>query len=190
MENKIHCCIDLELEQPKTNHQTPDSLLDIEKIIQVGYVIYTVEPDFKIIESVSRFVNIKVPLSSFIKKLTKISDEDISSGTTIDIIYDEMVSLQTIHNFSRVVKQWGGGDMNCLRTEVAGDWIFGRSGMNIKHMYQVYAEANGFNGSGGLGKSMRKCGLSWQGGGKHNALYDALNTAHFHNFLHHNLKKK
>jgi len=48
--NKIHCCIDLELEQPYTNHQTPDSKLDKEMIIQVGYVIYEIEPDFKVLE--------------------------------------------------------------------------------------------------------------------------------------------
>lgn len=80
---------------------------------------------------------------------------------------------------------------DCLQKEVSGlPWIFGRSGMNIKHMYQVYAEANGMNNSGGLGKSLKKCGLIWQGGGKHNALFDALNTAHFHNFLYKKMKKE
>lgn len=187
--NKIHCCLDLELEQPKTNHQTPDSLLDKEKIIQVGYVIYELEPEFKILEEVSRFVNINVPLSKFIKKLTGISDEDIASGTTLNEIYQEMCDLQKKYDFARTVKQWGGGDMDCLKAELSGQpWMFGRSGVNIKHMYQVYAEANGMNGSGGLGKSMSKCGLKWQGGGKHNAVYDALNTAYFHNFLYNKLK--
>ena len=188
--SKIHCCIDLELEQPKTNHQTPDSLLDKEKIIQVGYVIYELEPEFKVIEEVSRFVNIGVPLSKFIKKLTGISDEDVSSGTTINIIFQEMIDLQKKYDFTRAIKQWGGGDMDCLQSEVSGlPWVFGRSGVNIKHIYQIYAEANGMKPSGGLGKSMNKCGLKWQGGGKHNALFDALNTAHFHNFLYKQLKK-
>ena len=70
--NKIHCCIDLELEQPHTNHQTPDSQLNKEMIIQVGYVIYEIEPEFKVLEEVSDFINIGVKLSEFIKKLTKI----------------------------------------------------------------------------------------------------------------------
>lgn len=189
--NKLHCCIDLELEQPKTNHQTPDSSLDEEKIIQVGYVIYQLEPDFKIIKSVREFVNIGVPLSSFIKKLTGISDEDIASGTTLENIYYNMLSDLRVYNFSRAIKQWGGGDMDCLQKELPDvKWEFGRSGVNIKHIYQVYAEANGMNPSGGLAKSMNKCGLKWEGAGKHDALADAFNTARVHHFLYKKLREQ
>lgn len=189
--NKIHCCIDLELEQPYTNHQTPDSKLDKEMIIQVGYVIYEIEPDFKVLEEVSEFINIGVKLSEFIKKLTKISDDDIKSGTTLEKSYNKLVDLQKKYNFSRVIKQWGGGDMDCLKKELPDvKWEFGYSGMNIKHLYQIYAEANGMNVSGGLSKSMGRCGLTWQGVGKHNAVIDALNTARFHHFLYNKMKIK
>jgi inhibitor of KinA sporulation pathway (predicted exonuclease) len=184
-----HCCIDLELEQPKTNHQTPDSLLDEEKIIQVGYVIYELEPEFKILKKASSFVNIGVPLSSFIQKLTGISNEDIESGTTLELIYNQLVEDQKSYKFSRIIKQWGGGDMNCLKKELPDvKWEFGYSGCNIKHLYQIYAEANGMSISGGLSKSMGKCGLNWEGQGKHDALIDALNTARFHSFLYNKIK--
>lgn len=185
-----HCALDLELEQPKSNPQTPDSLLEEEKIIQVGYVIYELEPEFKVLEKVSRFVNIGVPLSQFIKDLTRISDEQIANGTTIEAIYDELVEKQKQYRFVRGVKQWGGGDMDCLRKEVPNSrWEFGRSGVNIKHLYQTYAEATGKNRSGGLSRSMAKCGLIWEGRGKHDAMLDALNTARFHNFFYSTFKR-
>ena len=185
-----HCCIDLELEQPKSNFQTPDSQLEEEKIIQVGYVIYELEPEFKVIKQFSEFVNINVPLSFFIKKLTGITDSDIESGSTIESIYNQLVEDQKQYNFSRIIKQWGGGDMNCLKKELPNvKWEFGYSGCNIKHLYQLYAEANGLNTSGGLSKCMGRCGLTWEGRGKHDALIDALNTAKFHSFLYNKIKE-
>lgn len=187
---KLHCCIDLELEQPKTNPQTPDSELDEEKIIQVGYVVYALEPEFEVKLSVREYVKLGVPLSAFIKNLTKIKDSDLEDrGRSIGSIYQDLTINQKLYGFNRVVKQWGSGDMECLQREVGGDnWQFGRSGCNIKHLYQIYAEANGLNISGGLSKSMSKCGLKWEGQGKHDALVDAFNTARFHHFLYNKLK--
>lgn len=192
MKEKYHCCIDLELEQPCTNHQTPDSMLNKEKIIQVGYVIYTLEPEFKIVEKVCDYIFIgDIKLSQFIKNLTGISDDDLKNGISLEDSYKKLVELQKKYNFSRVIKQWGGGDMSCLKKELPDvKWEFGYSGMNIKHLYQIYAEANGLNVSGGLSRSMRRCGLKWEGRGKHDALIDALNTARFHNFLYKKLKEK
>lgn len=187
--SKLHCCIDLELEQPKSNPQTPDSQLDEEKIIQVGYVIYSLEPDLHIHQEALYHVNINVPLSKFIKTLTGISDEDIKDGMSIEEIYDDLTNDLQIFNFSRIVKQWGGGDMDCLRKELPEvKWEFGHSGCNIKHMYQMYAEANGLNTSGGLKKSLNRIGLGWEGRKAHNALADAFNTARMHKFLYDKIK--
>lgn len=47
---------------------------------------------------------------------------------------------------------------------------------------QTYAEANDIPMSGGLKKSLGKCGLSFKGKA-HNALVDAYNTARIYNFL-------
>jgi len=184
-----HIALDLELEQPNTNPQTPDSKLTEEKIIQVGYVIYEIEPEFKVLKKVSSFVDIGVPLSEFIKKLTGISDSDILTGVSIEEAFRELTMDANAFETIRVVKQWGGGDMDCLQREVPEEkWEFGRSACNIKHMYQVYAEANGQNRSGGLKKSMKRCGLTFEGGA-HDAAIDAFNTAKFHTFLHRVMKK-
>lgn len=182
----IHCCLDLELEQPRSNPQTPDSrLLGESEIIQVGYVIYSLNP-FTVIDTSCEHVDIGVPLSAFIKQLTGITDDDITRGTTLGAIYDELVEKQKKYAFSRVIKQWGSGDVETIKNLIAKDlWAFGNSGCNIKHMYQVYAEANGKNTSGGLAKSMSRCGITWDNryGHKHNALADAYNTAKMHDFL-------
>lgn len=184
MDNLRHIALDLELEQPKTRPDTSDSHLDEAKIIQVGYVIYELEPELKILKEVSIFVNIGVPLSAFIKKLTGISDEQVATGGTIEEAYQQLVSDCKEFDCVRVVKQWGGGDMDALQKEVPNEpWSFGRSGCNIKHMYQIYAEANNKSRSGGLKKSMRRCGLTFEGGA-HDAMIDAKNTATFHNFFH------
>lgn len=190
MQKYIHCCLDLELEQPRSL-RIPDSNVTEEKIIQVGYVIYRVEPGFELIESVSRFVNIGVPLSTFIKALTGIRDSEIAKGIEPVQIYDELVSKQSQYRFLRVIKQWGGGDMDCLRRELPFgiEWQFGRSGFNVKHLYQIYAEKHGMNRSGGLSKCMNRCGLKWEGRGKHNAEIDALNTARFHAILYNKITK-
>ena len=180
---QLHCCIDLELEQPKTRPDTQDSLLDKEQIIQVGYVIYQLEPEFVIHKEVCEHVNIGVPLSKFIKKLTGISDDDIKAGKTIHEIYNMMQSDLDTYRFSRIIKQWGSGDMDCLRRELPDvSWPFGHSGCNIKHLYQMYAEANGVPISGGLKRVMYRCGVKWSGSA-HNALFDAKNTAKMHKFL-------
>lgn len=179
-----HIALDLELEQPKTRVDTQDSQLDEEKIIQVGYIIYELEPEFKILKEVSLFVNIGVPLSAYIKKLTGISNEQIASGGTIEEAYQQLVSDTKEFDCIRVVKQWGGGDIEWLQKEVPNEkWEFGRSGCNIKHLYQIYAEANGKNRSGGQKKCMKRCGLTFDGS-THNAAVDALNTAKFHAFFH------
>lgn len=193
MQNLI--AIDLELEQPKSNQQTPDSKLDEEKIIQLGWVVFN---NKEVLKEQRKYVNIGVPLSKFIKDLTKITDEQIASGGTILDAYDELVKDQKEFNTSRVVRQWGGGDMDALRSDLLSNytyhrfnvkWEFGRSGFNVKHLYQAYALVNGLNTSGGLSKCMSRCNLLWEGRGKHDALNDAINTARFYNLLSSKLKE-
>jgi inhibitor of KinA sporulation pathway (predicted exonuclease) len=183
-----HIAFDLELEQPKTNHQTPDSVLEDEKIIQIGYVIYSLEPEFHIYKTNCLNINIGVPLSSFIKKLTGISDEDIANGISLNEAVEILKQDAKDFDTKRVLKQWGGGDQSALEKELGKSIGFGRSGCNIKHMYQVFAEANNINASGGLKKSLSKCGIKFEGSA-HNAAADALNTAKMHYFLHKKLKK-
>lgn len=169
--------LDLELEQPYTNHQTPDSCLATEAIIQVGYVVMN-DVTGEFLFEACRNVFIGVPLSSFIKKLTGISDEDLKTGTDLVTIIDELNSVIKTYNCSRKLHQWGGGDDVCIKAELPKNypWQFGRSAVNVKHLFQLWSEANGISPSGGLKKSMSKMGLKFEGGA-HNALIDAKNTA-------------
>jgi len=192
-----HICIDLELEQPHTNPQTPDSKTEQEEIIQVGWVVFEASP-LRIIETHSHHVYYDQPLSAFIKKLTGISDEEVRLGLTLDYVYRLLLASAKKHETTRILRQWGGGDMECLKRELKRKhpeqaWGFGRSGFNVKHLYQAYAEAHDLKPSGGLVKSMRKCGVDWvtvpgYHGKKHDALVDAYNTAVFYSHLMDKLK--
>lgn len=195
--------LDLELEQSYTNHQTPDSKLDRSTIIQLGWIVYECDNgNYNVLKESRHYVNINVPLSDFIKKLTHITDEQISSGGTLLEAYDELVSDQKEFNTIRVVRQWGGGDMTHLKMELDTEqvitpeyldnykWEFGGSGFNVKHLYQAYALANDLNTSGGLSKCLGRCNLPWNGQGKHDALVDAINTAQMYAFLENEFKPK
>lgn len=75
------------------------------------------------------------------------------------------------------------------------NWKFGRSELNLKAVYQMFATANDFKRSGGLSTSLKKQGLSfvpfqdkvaensYRQRGKHDARADALNTALFYLYL-------
>lgn len=55
-------------------------------------------------------------------------------------------------------------------------WVFGRSAIDVKKLFQVYQLANNISYRGGLAKSMTKLGLTFNGT-KHDAKDDAVNTA-------------
>lgn len=196
--------LDLELEQPKANPQTPDSKIDEAKIIQLGWVVFKPLPggSLDVLKERREYVNIGVPLSAFIKNLTGITDEQVAGGTYLVEAYNELRADRLEFEASRVVRQWGNDDMEHMREEIEGNsnplnssnialmrahnyqWEFGRGGFNVKHLYQAFALANGMNTSGGLSKCINRCGLNWMGqGGKHDALNDALNTAQIYAFL-------
>jgi len=179
---------DLELEQPKSNHQCKDSLLDREQIIQVGWCI--LDPEGIIVESHCQTINIGVNISQFIQTLTGITNDDISNGTTLEAVFIDIEEALKKYDCSRIPVQWGGGDYESLCREVpAFRAIFGRSALNVKHLFQVWCEMNGKNSSSGLAKSLNKIGLHWQGGKKHNAEADAINTAYMFHKLRTKLKE-
>lgn len=192
-----YIAIDLELEQPNTNQQTPDSQTDIEKIIQVGVVVFEIstnEPT--ILFSNTYMVKYDKPLSGFIKSLTSISDSDVNNATlnAIDII-GIIQALRKEYGASRQIVEWGAGDTKALMreaelTEQELNEIYGfaRSQINVKTLFQAYALANDIKSRGGLSKSMGKLGLQFKGThykgknrGVHWAEADALNTARIFN---------
>lgn len=174
----IRISLDLELEQPSTNPQTPDSMLSRQTIIQVGYVIFNDET-MEILEQERNYIHVPdLKLSSFIKRLTGITDEQVAQGESLVTSMDRLHRLAVKHNANRKILTWGGGDQEAILTELPTEyeWKFGRTSLNVKHLYQVYREANGLNPSSGLKKSARSLGLKFEGDA-HDALTDAINTA-------------
>ena len=188
---QLFCSLDLELEQPNTNPQTPDSQLSESRIIQMGYVIFEViEGGIKIHRERSIFIDIGVPLSTYIKKLTGITDEQIRGGMALLEAYNVLLRDLEELPFKRSIVQWGGGDIEFIRQELdiyfpGTKWEFGQSGMNVKHMYQTWALANNAKWRGGLKKCLNVSGLMWDKsrGSSHDALADAVNTARMYGFI-------
>jgi inhibitor of KinA sporulation pathway (predicted exonuclease) len=173
----IRWAFDLELEQPSTNPQTLDSKLSEAKIIQIGVVFFNVITG-QTIESKKWYINIGVPLSKFIKSLTNISQNDIDTGTTIENAYEELVYLIKKHKAFKQPVVWGSGDLLALKKEVVSKnipWLLGSGEMNVKALYQLYAQLHGLKWRGGLETSMHRLGIKFQGRA-HDALVDAENT--------------
>jgi len=73
---------------------------------------------------------------------------------------------------------WGGGDTETLREQLQLDreqWLFGRRWLDAKTLFVAWRMAQGRELQGGLGRSMTKLGLAFEGR-QHNAIDDAENT--------------
>lgn len=180
-----HLCLDLELEQPFTNPQTPDSRAPAVTIIQVGWVVYETLP-FKLLETGVSHTNYPCALSEFIRKLTGITPTDMRTGVDLKKIYRRMEQDRQLYDASRIITEWGGGDVKELQEAVGDRGGFASSGFNVKHLFRTYCELNNISTRGGLSKSMGKVGLQWEPvpgyhkSNKHDALVDAYNTARMH----------
>jgi len=170
----IRYALDLELEQACTNPQTPDSVLNFPKIIQVGVVFFNARTG-ETLEFFSWYINIEVKLSAFIKQLTGIEQAQIDAGVSIETAYNELLSVIEAYNCNPRPITWGSGDLLALQTEVKQSKL-GKAESNVKVMWQDYMEVKGFNGRGGLAKCMRRAGLEFKGR-PHCAVRDALATA-------------
>ncbi len=198
-EQMKYLAIDLEIEQPRSNPQTLDSMTDTPELIQAGIVVFELaagEPT--VLFSKTYMVNYPYELSNFIKALTSISDEDVNKATLqAKDILDIIRALMQEYGTSRQIVEWGSGDTKFiaekagLDTEQLGD-LYGiaRSQINVKTLFQCYALANDIKTKGGLSKSMGKLGMGFKSThykgrnrGCHWAESDALNTARIFNKL-------
>lgn len=173
----IRYSLDLELEQPYTNPQTPDSKLKYPQIIQIGVVFFN-SLTSEVLHKQKWYINIEVSLSSFIKKLTNITDEQLQSGTTTKQAYSELLDLIKKFEACRRPITWGRGDLQALQSEV-DHYKLGRGESNVKALWQDVAPILSINGRGGLSKSMAKIGLQFKGRA-HDALVDAENTMYMY----------
>jgi len=162
---------------------------EVDKVIQIGAVAFHIEP-FTIVEELSVIVNPNEPIDPFITKLTGITQAQADLGIDLQSAYGKLCELKIKHNAESYPVTWGGGDSSYLWDKVKADGnpgdrsIFGRRFFDVKTLYQTYQLANGLKTQSGLSKSMAKCGLKWPTTlQKHNALADALATAHFFNYF-------
>lgn len=197
--------IDLEIEQPITNPQVTDSRTLTEKIIQLGVVVFELgEKEPNIIHSETMFLNYNRPLSTFIKQLTGITDEEVnSSENNSHYALKRIGELMEMFDTDRKVVEWGAGDLALLKKEsgytneyIMEMGISSRSSYNAKVLFQCYAMMNGLNPKGGLSKSMAKLRLGFkctryngENRGAHWAETDALNTAIIFNEIMQRIKK-
>lgn len=166
--SRIFTAIDLEMNQPSN------------KIIQIGAVvgdIYTGD----IIERLSIFINPKEQLDPRIIELTKIHQEDVNNGVTLEFGYNMLKNMHKANGSFCNPITWGGGDsieiLNQLKKENSNfeEWCFGRRWIDTKTIYITWRLSNQKPPTGGLSRAMANLGLSFKGQA-HNALWDAENT--------------
>jgi inhibitor of KinA sporulation pathway (predicted exonuclease) len=149
-------------------------MLDEEKIIQIGVVFFNVLTE-EVLEYKSWYINIGVPLSTFIKKLTRITQADVDGGTDIQTAYNELLEIIGKYKCFRQPVTWGGGDLRALQKEVGRETL-GRNEMNVKTLFQAYAPLVGIKARCGLEKACNRVGIGFRGRG-HDAVTDAYSTA-------------
>lgn len=165
---EIFTSLDLEMNQPS------------KKIIQIGACVGNIVTG-QIFEKLSVFINPNEHLNPYITELTKIHQQDVDNGLTLEEGYRK---LQRMHeNYSAFVNTitWGGGDSQELLNQLKQEnphfegWCFGRRWVDTKTLFVSWRFANGQPIQGGLARSMTKVGLKFEGQ-KHNATDDAVNT--------------
>lgn len=165
---EVFTSLDLEMNQPS------------KKIIQIGACVGNIKTG-QIFEKLRVYINPNEHLNPMITDLTKITQDDVNRGLTLEEGYRK---LQKMHeNYSSFVNAitWGGGDSQELGNQIKEEnphfegWCFGRRWIDTKTLFVSWRFANGQPIQGGLARSMVKVGLKFEGQ-KHDAQDDAVNT--------------
>jgi|SRR5581483_130855 len=164
----VFTSVDLEMNQPS------------RKIIQIGACIGNISTG-QVLEKLSVFVNPYEQLNPAITDLTKITQEDVDNGVSLETAYRQ---LQSMHEYYKAFVNpitWGGGDSQELLEQLQKEnssfqgWCFGRRWIDVKTLFVCWRLARKQPIQGGLARSMIKLSLTFQGQ-KHNAQDDAINT--------------
>jgi len=149
-----------------------------QSIIQIGIAVGNLQTGV-ILESASYYIKVNEQISEFIVGLTGITDQHIEEeGISLEEAYQHICQLHTEYKCFRNCLTWGGGDSDDLRRALRLDnekYIFGRRWIDAKTCFVSRCFALGLKHQSGLGKSMQRMGLEFQGR-KHDAKYDAINT--------------
>jgi len=175
------CSLDLEMNQPSG------------KIIQVGAVVGNIRTG-EILGKLNAIVDPQEFITDKIVKLCGITDEMIAEeGTDLSTAYFKLVDFCEKFDCSKMVIQWGCGDVDELKAEceevgmhfnmgfgdkISNDtinFIFGRRCFDVKQFAQARRIQEGKSMQGGLARALVRAGLVFQGR-KHWAPDDAYNT--------------
>jgi inhibitor of KinA sporulation pathway (predicted exonuclease) len=165
---EIFTSLDLEMNQPS------------KKIIQIGACVGNIRTG-QIFEKLSVIINPNEHVAPFITDLTKITQDDVNRGVTLEEGYGKLKRMHENYGAFINAITWGGGDSQCLLEQLKAEnphfegWCFGRRWLDTKTLFVSWRFANGQPIQGGLARSMTKVGLKFEGQ-KHNARDDAVNT--------------
>ncbi len=192
---------DLELDQPnerieETNRDNKrqgikeiwplDSQVNKAVIIEIGAVVFDSKTG-KILDRFEGFVNNNIQLSSFIKNLTHITQEQVDGGKPLVVVMAELDAWLKSHNVFRQPVVWGI-DAEVLRVECKENkihWNYGKAYYNTKSLYQSYRLTNNKKHHGGLFAALSVMSMEFVGT-PHRAVSDAENTA----LIYHKLTRK
>ncbi len=159
--------LDLEMNQPSG------------RIIQVGAVLGRLDDGARL-SRFSAYVNPGEPLAEDISTLCGITPATLEMAGTLEEAFELL--KRWMHPFAEQRQlnplTWGGGDADLLREQLNlqdARWPFGRRWVDVKTVFAAWQHANGQEANGGLGTSMKRVGLVFEGR-KHDAADDAWNT--------------
>lgn len=165
---EVFTAIDLEMNQPS------------KSIISIGATVGNIITG-QVFEKLHVIIKVDEHISSYITDLTKITQEDVNNGTSLEEGYKQLKRLHEKYlSFINPIT-WGGGDSQELFEQLKklnpnfDGWCFGRRWIDAKTLFVSHRLSNGQPIQGGLAKSMLKYGLKFEGQ-KHNARDDAYNT--------------
>jgi inhibitor of KinA sporulation pathway (predicted exonuclease) len=149
------------------------------KCIQIGAAIYDVRTA-ACYGTFEMFVNPGEPINLFITELTGIKDSDVANAPTIQEAYRELKAFHAKEKCFMNPLVWGSGVRNdslaiYQEAGVEEPNFMGFRVLDAKTIYQSYMLFENKQYAGGLGDSMKKLGLVFEGD-KHRALTDAKNT--------------
>lgn len=181
-EQKCFLALDLELNTPRTSDglTAEECLAYKPEIIEVGISV-GMWPSCSILYTHAAFINTGIPLFDGIKKLTGITDEELSTyGTDHQGIKDWLE--ETVEQFGCFCNPvtWGKGDADSLKSsikEFTGEkcYLFGRREIDVKTIFTYKQLASKRAHQGGLKSAMGRYGLQFEGT-PHRAACDAENT--------------
>ena len=165
---EIFTSLDLEMNQPS------------KRIIQIGACVGNISTG-QILDKLTVFVNPNEHLNPAITELTKITQQDVDHGLSLEEAYGKLKRMHENYGSFINAITWGGGDSQELLEQIKNEnshfegWCFGRRWIDTKTLFVSWRFANGQPIQGGLARSMLKVGLKFEGQ-KHNALDDSINT--------------